>query len=78
MASAESGCAESGCAESRWAASGAASFAASFDSVVTDRFYMRLDMHCESMSHYMYMHCDIHMHADNKVTPTRRTSHEHP
>lgn len=32
---------------------------------------MRLDMHRNFMSHYMYMHCDIHMHIDNNVTPTK-------
>lgn len=32
---------------------------------------MRLDMHRNLMSHYMYMHCDIHMHIDNYVTPTK-------
>lgn len=35
---------------------------------------MRLDMHCDSMSHYMYMHCDIHMHTDNKRTCLMNTS----
>ncbi len=38
--------------------------AGSFGSVVTIRFYMRLDMDPYSMSHYIYMTCDKHMHTD--------------
>ncbi len=38
--------------------------AGSFSEELTNRFYMRLDMHLISMSHYMYMHCDKHMLHD--------------
>ena len=38
--------------------------AGSFESVVTYRFYMRLDMDHYCMSHYIYMTCDKHMHTD--------------
>lgn len=38
--------------------------AGSFSSVLTLGFYMRLDMHSDCMSHYIYMRCDKHMHID--------------
>lgn len=38
--------------------------AESFCSVLTCRFYMRLDMHPYYMSHYIYMHSDKHMLHD--------------
>lgn len=36
----------------------------SFSAALTPRFYMRLDMHCYCMSHYIYMHSDKHMLHD--------------
>lgn len=36
----------------------------SFGSGLTNRFYMRLDMLPQCMSHYIYMTCDNHMHTD--------------
>ena len=38
--------------------------AGSFGSAVTNSFYMRLDMDPMSMSYYIYMTCDNHMHTD--------------
>ncbi len=36
----------------------------SFSAALTRRFYMRLDMQHECMSHYIYMHSDKHMLND--------------
>lgn len=44
--------------------------AGSIASGVTARFYMRLDMHPDFMSHYMYMPHDMHMSSDMRYPLT--------